>query len=253
MLRGVLAVALAIIFAGLPPLHAARAQQASFADWAVVVVAADWRSSQGAPIEAFENARRDLSAAFAEAGFAPHNITDLSLRPDAEGRAMAATAAFEAIGRQTSTATGGCLLYFTSHGSPAGIVFGADGTMPPQMMDQLVDRWCGARPTVVVVSACYSGVFVPALAAPNRMIMTAAKRDRSSFGCSEDATHPYFDGCVLEAMDSATDFMALSSLARACVSRREREEGLRPPSEPQTWIGSEMQLLLPFLSFERPA
>ena len=251
MLRAVVAVGLAIVFAGLPPLHSARAQQASFSDWAVVVVAADWRSSQGAPIEAFEHARRDLSAAFAEAGFAPDNITDLSLRPGPDGRATPASAVLDAIGRQTAAATGGCLLYFTSHGSPAGIVFGGEGMIAPQVMDQLVDRWCGARPTVVVVSACYSGVFVPALAAPNRMIMTAAKRDRSSFGCSEDATHPYFDGCVLEAMDGAGDFMALSNLARACVARREREEGLRPPSEPQTWIGPEMQLLLPFMPFER--
>ena len=53
--------------------------------------------------------------------------------------------------------------------------------------------WCQARPTVVVISACYSGIFVDGLAAPNRMIMTAARRDRSSFGCSEDATYPYFD------------------------------------------------------------
>lgn len=249
MLRAAAALGLAIILAGLPPLHAARAQQAGFSDWAVAVVAGDWRSSQGAPIEAFENSRRDLTAAFAAAGFSRDNIVDLSLRPDATGQALAPTAAFAAIERAAQRATGGCLLYFTSHGSPAGIVFGGEGMIAPQVMDQLVDRWCGTRPTVVVVSACYSGVFVPALAQPNRMIMTAAKRDRSSFGCSEDATHPYFDGCVLEATRTADGFLALSSVARACVARREREEGLRPPSEPQTWVGAEMQLLLPFLTF----
>ena len=251
MLRGVVAVGLSALVGGLVPLTSARAQQADFSDWAVAVVAADWRSSRGAPIEAFENSRRDLTAAFAGAGFEPDNITDLSLRPGADGHALSAAAAFQAIERQTAAATGGCLLYFSSHGSPAGIVFGGSDMIPPLMMDQLVDRWCGTRPTVVVVSACYSGVFVPALAAPNRMIMTAAKRDRASFGCSEDATHPYFDGCVLEAMNTATDFMALSTLARACVARREREEGLRPASEPQTWVGPEMQLLLPFLTFDR--
>lgn len=249
MLRAVAALGLAIILAALAPLHSSRAQQAGFSDWAVAVVAADWRSSQGAPIEAFENSRRDLTAAFAAAGFARDNIVDLSLRPDADGRALAPTSAFAAIERATQRATGGCLLYFTSHGSPAGIVFGGEGMIAPQVMDQLVDRWCGTRPTVVVVSACYSGVFVPALAQPNRMIMTAAKRDRSSFGCSEDATHPYFDACVLEAMRTADGFLALSSTARACVARREREEGLRPPSEPQTWVGAEMQLLLPFMNF----
>ena len=133
----------------------------------------------------------------------------------------------------------------------AGIVWGADAMLAPRAMDRMIDSWCGTRPTIVVVSACYSGVFVPVLAQPNRMIMTAARRDRSSFGCSADATHPYFDGCVLEAMNGARDFLNLSMRATACVNRRERDEGLRPPSEPQTYVGAQMQTLLPFLSFQR--
>ena len=99
----------------------ARAQQAGFSDWAVVVVAADWRSSQGAPIEAFENARRDLSAAFAEAGFAPDNITDLSLRPGPDGRATPASAVLDAIGRQTAAATGGAGAGSVAGGGAAGL------------------------------------------------------------------------------------------------------------------------------------
>lgn len=223
-----------------------------FANWAVAVVAADWRSSQGQPIHAFENSRRDLFAAFDRAGFATDNMTALSLAPAADGTFLGAQRAFAAIESVARRGAAGCLLYFTSHGSPAGIVWGPDGMMPPAMMNQLINRWCGTRPTVVVVSACYSGVFVPALAQPNRMIMTAARRDRSSFGCSEDATYPYFDGCVLEALDEARDFLSLSMRATACVNRREREEGLRPPSEPQTYVGAQMQALLPFLQFSAP-
>jgi len=124
--------------------------------------------------------------------------------------------------------------------------------MAPTVLDQLLDSWCGTRPTVVVVSACFSGVFVPALAQSNRMIMTAARRDRSSFGCSEDDTHPYFDACVLESLDEAVDFLALSQRTTGCVNRREREEGLRPPSEPQTYVGAQLQSLLPFLRFASP-
>lgn len=229
-----------------------RSASEDLADWAVVVVAADWRSGQGQPIRAFENSRRDLSAAFARAGFDEDNITALSLAPNAQGSSMGSQRAFTAIEAAARRATTGCLLYFTSHGSPAGIVWGPDGMIAPQVMDRLIDGWCGTRPTVVVVSACFSGVFVPALAQPNRMIMTAARRDRSSFGCSEDATHPYFDACVLEAMNQARDFMTLSMRTTACVNRREREEGLRPPSEPQTYVGAQMQPLLPFLQFASP-
>ena len=229
-----------------------RAPRNELSDWAVAVVAADWRSSRGQPIRAFENARRDLSAAFERAGFDRDNITALSLAPNGNGTALGSERAFASIEAVTRQATAGCLLYFTSHGSPSGIVWGADGLMAPQAMDRLIDGWCGTRPTVVVVSACFSGVFVPALAQPNRMIMTAARRDRSSFGCSEDAVHPYFDGCVLESMASARDFMTLSVRTTACVNRREREGGLRPPSEPQTYVGAQMQPLLPFLQFAGP-
>lgn len=230
---------------------AGREQRSEFADWAVAVVAADWRSSQGQPIRAFENARRDLSAAFDRIGFTPTNLASLSLAPNAAGQHLAPQEAYARIGSVATRATAGCLLYFTSHGSPSGIVWGPEGTLAPQIMDRLIDDWCGTRPTIVVVSACFSGVFVPALAQPNRMIMTAARRDRSSFGCSEDATHPYFDGCVLEALNEARDFLNLSMRATACVNRREREEGLTPPSEPQTYVGAQMQTLLPFLQFQR--
>lgn len=225
------------------------AQRSEFADWAVAVVAADWRSSRGQPIRAFENARRDLSAAFGRVGFTSGNLASLSLAPNAAGEHLRPQDAFSRISSVTNRATAGCLLYFTSHGSPSGIVWGPEGTLAPQIMDRLIDDWCGTRPTVVVVSACYSGVFVPALAQSNRMIMTAARRDRSSFGCSEDDTHPYFDACVLEALDDARDFLNLSMRATACVNRREREAGLSPPSEPQTYVGAQMQTLLPFLQF----
>lgn len=245
-MRGILAVLLALgVVAAAGPPRAQPAEPRPFADWAAVVVAADWRGSDGRPIAAFENARRDLTAGFAAAGFAPDRTASLSLAPGEAG-APRPLDTFRAIEAVTAGASG-CLLYFTSHGSPAGIVYGGSASISPDAMDALVDRWCGTRPTVVVVSACFSGVFVPKLAAPNRMVLTAARRDRSSFGCGADATYPYFDGCVLEALPEAGDFLALAARVRACVARREQAEGLRPASEPQLYVGGEMQVLLPFL------
>jgi hypothetical protein len=226
--------------------------QSRFDGWAAVIIAADWRTSDGRPISAFDNARRDLTAGFLDAGFARENTVDLSLRPDVKPPVTAAQAA-EAITAVTARATAGCLLYFTSHGSPAGLVFGPDVTLSPTAMATRVRAWCGDRPTVVVISACYSGVFVDGLAGPNRMIMTAARRDRSSFGCSEEATYPYFDGCLIQALPGAADFAALAQATRACVARREADEGLSPASEPQVWIGPAMQMRLPTLRFNRPS
>ena len=59
---------------------------------------------------------------------------------------------------------------------------------PPELARAL-DAGCGQVPTVAVVSACYSGVFAaPPMTAPNRIVLTAARADRPSFGCAADRT-----------------------------------------------------------------
>lgn len=228
-----------------------RAAPSPFEGWAAVVIAADWRDSAGRPIDAFDNARRDLTAGFLAAGFDRDTLVDQDLRPDAP-QPVSPRQALDRVTALTARATRGCLLYFTSHGSPQALVFG-DAELQPVQMAQLVRSWCGTRPTVVVVSACYSGIFMDALAAPNRMIMTAARRDRNSFGCGEGETHPWFDGCVIESLPTAPDFPGLAVAVRACVSRKEAELGAAPPSEPQVRIGAQMQLLLPTLRFRPPS
>ena len=45
------------------------------------------------------------------------------------------------------------------------------------------------RYRAVVISACYSGVFIPRLANPNSLVVTAADANHSSFGC-EDRARP---------------------------------------------------------------
>ena len=228
------------------------AQASRFDGWTAAVIAADWRTSGGDPITAFDNARRDLTAGFLDAGFDQAAFYDATLRPDVADP-VSAQDALGSIAALARTNSQGCFLYFTSHGSPEGLVFGPDAEHSPAAMATLVRNLCQARPTVVIISACYSGIFVDGLAGPDRMIMTAARRDRNSFGCGEGATYPYFDGCVIESLPNARDFIALAQSARACVTRREAEEGLSPASEPQVRIGANMQLLLPTLRFTVPS
>ncbi len=250
MLRSVVIVVLLWVAAGSA---CAQSQPTSrFEGWAAGIIAADWRTSAGEPIQAFDNARRDLTQGFLAAGFTREHTVDYSLRPDI-GAPTTADQAIAGVYGATGQAQAGCLLYFTSHGGPAGMVFGPDRRLSPASMATLVRGWCQDRPTVVVVSACYSGIFVDALSGPNRMIMTAARRDRSSFGCSEDATYPYFDACVISSLPTASDFIALSNATRACIKTREQAEGLEPGSEPQVFIGANMQLLLPTLRFNPPS
>jgi hypothetical protein len=101
----------------------------------------------------------------------------------------------------------------------------------------------------VVISACFSGVFVPDLAAPNRMILTAARPDRSSFGCGESDKYTYFDTCILQVLPIVDDFVALADAAKACVAAKEKATGASPPSEPQLAVGAGLAPVLPFYSF----
>ena len=240
----------AVIAAGLA--GPAPAQTPSrFQGWTSAIVAADWRDGADRPIQAFDNARRDLVRGFLAAGFPRDTMVDYSLRPDVT-RPTTPSDVLDGLNATAARGTAGCMLYFTSHGVPTAMVFGDAPRMTPDMMANLVRGVCGTRPTVVIVSACYSGIFVNALAAPNRMVLTAASRERTSFGCGADETYPWFDGCVIETLPTATDFLALAAGTRACVARKEAERGVSPASEPQMFVGAEMQLRLPTLRFNRP-
>lgn len=233
---------------------AGPAQANSFEDWAAVVVAGDFHGSNGGPTEAFDNARRDVAKELQRIGFARDNIRQFSVRPQrykegplkAEPRAI-----YEALSDLSAKAKSGCLVYFTSHGAPEGVLVDQQ-ILTPGILNRILGATCRDRPTVVIVSACFSGVFVRPLAHPNRMILTAARPDRTSFGCGEDNVYPFFDDCLLRSSPTAKDFAALAGAVKSCVAVREIAEGMKPPSEPQVWIGGELRPVLPLYVFPPP-
>lgn len=238
-----LLVALALVAA---PAHA---EKSAFGDWAAAVVAGDWRGANGLRIEAFDNARRDIADALVDAGFARANIRQFS--PDPRDGVLDASP--DSLSRSwfelTQQAPGGCLLYVTSHGTPGKIVMGSR-EVRPRDLDIMLDFSCAGRPTVVVLSACYAGSFMPTLAEPNRLVVTAARADRPSFGCDAGFVYPVFDGCILKALPTAPHFPALAASAKACVAAREKREKMTPPSEPQVSIGEDIARLVPSLSLK---
>lgn len=245
------------LITGLWLAQAAPATAASaFGDWSAVVIAGDWHAHSGGPSEAFDNARRDISRAFEQAGFEPQNLRQFSVRPerykDTNPAKSDPQGIYSALTDLTARATGGCLIYFSSHGAPQGVVVDRQ-LLPPGVLASMLDNTCGKRPTVVIISACFSGVFVPALAGANRMVLTAARPDRSSFGCGEADKYPYFDQCVLESLPGAPDFATLGRTVQACVAAREIREGMKPPSEPQLFIGAALKPLLPLYSLASTA
>ncbi|MDB5466950.1 MAG: hypothetical protein JWQ46_1712 [Phenylobacterium sp.] len=238
--------------AALPAGAAGATAPGPFSDWAAVVVAGDWHAHSGGPSEAFDNARRDVSRALERVGFAPVNLRQFSVRPqryrDTRPGKSDLDTIYDGLVDMTGRATGGCLVYFSSHGAPEGVVVDED-ILAPKVLGAMLDRTCRDRPTVVVMSACFSGVFVPALAAPNRMVLTAARSDRTSFGCGEADKYPFFDDCFLSSIDHAHDFPALGRAVQRCVAAREVKEGMEPPSEPQLWVGPKLKPLLPLYAF----
>lgn len=246
---------LVLLFAALWLAAAGGARAAAFADWSAVVVAGDWHASDGGATEGFDNARRDVTLALGRAGFQPANIRQFSVRPerykDTNPEKADLRAIYEAMVDVSGKAPGGCLFYLTSHGLPQGAQVD-QRILAPGVLATMLDQTCGKRPTVVVISACFSGVFVPALAKSNRMVVTAARPDRTSFGCGQANKYPYFDDCFLASMPQARDFGMLANATRECVRTREIAEKMSPPSEPQIWVGAELRPMLPLYAFEPP-
>jgi hypothetical protein len=219
-----------------------------FSDWAAIVVAGDWHAHDGSASEIFDNARHDVTEDLVHLGFARDNIEQFSIRPRrypadspifADAQSIA-DGLWDLSGRTHS----GCLVYLTSHGAPSGLVLG-NTILEPVTLARMLNNSCADRPTVVIVSACFSGVFVPALRAANRMILTAARPDRTSFGCGQADRYNYFDQCVLSSWPDVDDFPGLARAVRACVAAREVKEQVSPPSEPQFWLGAEAAKDLP--------
>ncbi len=102
---------------------------------------------------------------------------------------------------------------------------------------------------LVVVSACFSGAFIPPLSAPNRLILTAARPDRTSFGCGESDRYTYFDACVLDELPTAHDFPELGRSVQTCIAKREQGGRLRPPWSRRQQVGPAVAPDQPLLSF----
>jgi hypothetical protein len=91
------------------------------------------------------------------------------------------------------------------------------------------------RDKIIVISACYSGGFIPALKDERTLIMTASRADRVSFGCSEEANFTYFgDALFAQALNQTDDLEQAFKLAKATVAERELADNFEA-SEPQIW------------------
>jgi Peptidase C13 family len=137
-------------------------------------------------------------------------------------------------------------LILTSHGSQAGVAVQAgrrEETLSARVLAGMLSR-TGVQHRIVIISACYSGVFVGPLANDNTLVITAADFDHSSFGCQDKVKWTYFgDAFFNRALRHTVDLRNAFATARALISTRERHEGL-VPSNPQIAGGKNIDILL---------
>jgi hypothetical protein len=137
-------------------------------------------------------------------------------------------------------------LILTSHGSPDGLAIKAGRlmqTLTPYHLAEMLAR-TGVRHKVVVISACYSGVFIPRLANPDVLVITAADANHPSFGCEDKAKWTYFgDAFFNVALRHAVSLKDAFLDARALVRKRELRERFEP-SNPLMAGGANVQPLL---------
>jgi Peptidase C13 family len=137
-------------------------------------------------------------------------------------------------------------LVLTSHGSRAGLAVKAGRlteTLTPSRLADMLAR-TGVRHKVVVISACYSGVFIPRRATPDVLVITAADADHPSFGCRDRAKWTYFgDAFFNVALRQAKSLKDAFVVARALVQQRELREHVEP-SNPRMAGGAIVEPLL---------
>jgi hypothetical protein len=138
------------------------------------------------------------------------------------------------------------VLILTSHGSPDGVAVQAGRhveILSPSALASMLTR-AGIRHRVIIVSACYSGVFIPPLASDDALVITAADSEHSSFGCQDKVKWTYFgDAFFNTALRHTANLRQAFDEARAIVRRRELRYHL-VPSNPQIAGGGNIDGLL---------
>jgi peptidase C13-like protein len=162
-------------------------------------------------------------------------------------------ATIEALAKSLQVAANGLdaendvlFLILTSHGSRAGLAIKAGSltqTLTPSSLAEMLEK-TRVRHKVVVISACYSGVFIPVLANPDVLVITAADADHPSFGCQDKAEWTYFGDAFFNiALRQARGLKDAFVVASWLVQKRELGEHFEP-SNPLMAGGANVEPLL---------
>jgi hypothetical protein len=183
-----------------------------------------------------------LDRRFGTEGHSVNLINHLSTRdtvPLANATNLAVT--LKQIGKVMDKEEDVLMLYLTSHGSKEHELAVSFWPLPlnditPEKLRLMLDQ-AGIKWRVIVVSACYSGGFIKALANDHTVVATAAAADKTSFGCGTESEFTYFGEALFKDLLSHDQHL-LSALdeAGSLIGKREQRENISA-SLPQMSVG----------------
>jgi hypothetical protein len=143
------------------------------------------------------------------------------------------------------------ILLMTSHGERTGFALqlpGGPAELTPAQVTSALDSE-GIKNRVVIVSACFAGIFVPPLQNDNTIVMTAADANNTSFGCAPERDWTYFgDALFRQSLHPGADFENAFDHARVLIQGWELMDHA-PPSNPQGRFGPALvQKLAPYFA-----
>ena len=132
------------------------------------------------------------------------------------------------------------VLLMTSHGMQSG--FGL--RLPNEMVIELTPAILaaaleqeGIKNRLVIVSACFAGIFVPPLANDDTIVLTAADAKNTSFGCGAERDWTYFgDALFRQSLRHGRDLQQAFDNARSLIHGWELMDRATP-SNPQGHFG----------------
>ncbi|MGA8612758.1 MAG: C13 family peptidase [Xanthobacteraceae bacterium] len=149
-------------------------------------------------------------------------------------------AAVHAVGNVMNKDDDVLVLLMTSHGDRKGFALQLPDQAPidltPKQVAETLDHE-GIKYRVVIVSACFSGIFLPPLANDDTIVVTAADDEHTSFGCAPERDWTYFgDAFLRQSLQPGTDFEQAFARARTLIQGWELMDHA-PPSNPQAHFG----------------
>ena len=205
------------------------------------VPAQHWKAvlvSGSGSLSAYDAAARDLGQRLRSRGVA----RVATVLAGGTGRFSASRSGIRQAMEWLGNEQGACLFFATGHGNVVGFHLDGDRgnrTLTPRELDRLLDRHCGDRPTVAIISDCDAGVFLDSrMRQPNRILIAASAKGRNSYGARMSDRYVNFDRCLMAAIDGgAANWREAFERTLPCVTEREKWLGVRS-SEPQAFFGA---------------